>query len=474
MKKLLLLIFSLGAITAFSQHSPRQDEVFAFPEKFVRKIERKAKKIDNKILKFSLKSYTKFQKLEKELEVKLLAKDSLLAGNIFNEENNLYRNFQKGFYKKKKNNSVSSGYISFIDSLTTTLNFLSESEKLFNLNEDQITQLSEAKENLTAVREQLLNATAIEKWVSLRKNILTEKLLSQGLGKEMVKYQKQLHYFSVQMEEYKSLLQDQGKIEREALKQLNKIPSFQQFMKENSQLAQMFRLPVGYGNPISLNDLQGRTEVLNIINSRSASNTLNNFRNSNSLNRELGNGIKNLEKKFNGLGILSNNSDLPDFKPNPEKTKLFFHRIEYGLNIQSVKRNSLLPATTDIAATAGYKINQKSIIGIGISYKLGWGDNFRKLSLSHEGIGLRTFIDYQIKGKIYLSGGYEKNYRSSFKDIENLKDLNRWQQSALIGIMKKYKIKSGLKGNVQVLFDFFHKENPPLKSPVLFRMGYNF
>src|SRR5690606_420085 len=169
-------IFSLGAITAFSQHSPRQDEVLAFPEKFVRKIERKAKKIDNKILKFSLKSYTKFQKLEKELEVKLLAKDSLLAGNIFNEENNLYRNFQKGFYKKKKNNSVSSGYISFIDSLTTSLNFLSESEKLFNLNKDQITQLSEAKENLTAVREQLLNATAIEKWVSLRKNILAEKL----------------------------------------------------------------------------------------------------------------------------------------------------------------------------------------------------------------------------------------------------------------------------------------------------------
>src|SRR5690606_27894357 len=151
----------------------------------------------------------------------------------------------------------------------------------------------------------------------------------------------------------------------------------------------------------------------------SASNPMNNFRNANSLNRELDNGIKNLEKKFNGLGILSNNADLPDFKPNPEKTKLFFHRIEYGLNIQSVKRNSLLPATTDLAATAGYKINQKSIIGIGISYKLGWGDNLRKLSLSHEGIGLRTFIDYQIKGKIYLSGGYEKNYRSSFKDIEN-------------------------------------------------------
>ena len=101
MKKLLLLIFCFSAITTFSQYSPEQDDVFMFPEKYVRKIERKARKFDNKILKFSLKSFNKFKKLERKLEGKLLIKDSLLAGDIFNNDNNLSQSFQNIFLRKQ-------------------------------------------------------------------------------------------------------------------------------------------------------------------------------------------------------------------------------------------------------------------------------------------------------------------------------------------------------------------------------------
>src|SRR5690606_15452093 len=113
MKKLVLLIFCFSAITTFSQYSPEQDDVFMFPEKYVRKIERKARKFDNKIIKFTLKSFNKFKKLERKLEGKLLIKDSLLAGDIFNNDNNLSQSFQNIFLKKSKNISPSSGYISF-------------------------------------------------------------------------------------------------------------------------------------------------------------------------------------------------------------------------------------------------------------------------------------------------------------------------------------------------------------------------
>lgn len=474
MKKIFLLVFCFYTVSAFSQDRGVDNEILGFPEKFVSKIDRKAKKMDNKILKFANKSFKKFKNLERELETKLQEKDSILAKGLFNDKNDLSGIFQNDFFLGRKNNSISSGYISFIDSIASSLNFISDTKNVFSMSEGHVDQLNKAKESISAVKEQLLNAAEIEKMILVRKNSLNEKLRNHDMGKELSKYQKQLHYYSARIKEYKSLLQEPCRIERETLKQLNKLPAFQRFMKENSQLAQIFRLPEGYGDPSDLKGLQGRIEVINIIHSRSASYSMNNFGNFQTINKELKKSLQNIEEKFKDLGVFNNETDFPDFKPNSEKTKLFFRRIEYGLNIQSVKRNSFLPATTDIAATAGYKLNQRSIIGIGISYKIGWGENFWKLSLSHQGLGLRSFIDYQLKGNLYLTGGYEKNYRSTFKDIENLKDLDRWQQSALIGLMKKYKIKSGFKGNVQILFDFFHKENPPFNSPLIFRMGYNF
>jgi len=52
------------------------------------------------------------------------------------------------------------------------------------------------------------------------------------------------------------------------------------------------------------------------------------------------------------------------------------------------------------------------------------------IHVTHQGIGLRSFLDYKIKGSFYVSGGYELNYRSAFKDIDALKDRSAWQKAA--------------------------------------------
>ena len=165
---------------------------------------------------------------------------------------------------------------------------------------------------------------------------------------------------------------------------------------------------------------------------------------------------------------------MPDFKPNNQKAKSFLERIEWGSNLQTTKGNLYFSKTCDIGLSAGYKLNDKSIIGIGASYKVGLGQSWQNIAITHQGAGLRTFVDFKLKGNFWISGGAELNYRNEFRRIEVLKDLNAWQQSALLGISKKYKVGKKFKGNAQLLYDFLWKQQQPRTQAVVFRVGYNF
>ena len=134
----------------------------------------------------------------------------------------------------------------------------------------------------------------------------------------------------------------------------------------------------------------------------------------------------------------------------------------------------LFPMTTDIGLSVGYKLNDKSVVGVGGSYKLGLGKNWNNVEISRQGIGLRSFVDYKIKGSFWLSGGGELNYRSQFQDLSIFDDYSPWQKSALLGLSKKYQIGKKFKGNLQLMFDFLHAQQIPHTQPIIFRVGYKF
>jgi hypothetical protein len=133
----------------------------------------------------------------------------------------------------------------------------------------------------------------------------------------------------------------------------------------------------------------------------------------------------------------------------------------------------------------GYKLSAKGIVGIGASYKVGWGDNIQHIAISHQGIGLRSYLDWKIPstfsghgegaGTWWISGGYEQNYRAEIKRIEQLKNRSAWQSSGLIGLSKKFLINSKfMKGTkMQVLWDFLSYQQIPRVNPIVFRIGYN-
>lgn len=247
-------------------------------------------------------------------------------------------------------------------------------------------------------------------------------------------------------------------------------------MQENSQLASMFRLPGGSSSVVdpsniaSLQGLQTRAMVQQQLQQQFGATGGQQLlqRNMQQAQAQLYE-LKNKLLQFGGVDDL----DMPDFTPNKQKTKSFKDRLEYGVNLQSQRASGLLPSSSGLGLSLGYKLNDKSVIGLGASYRWGWGKPLKDIKITHEGVGIRSFVDYQLKGSFFISAGYEQNYNSGFNRTEQLKDRSAWQPSGLLGLTKKYGV-GKMKGNVQLLWDFLSYAQVPRTQAVKFRVGYAF
>jgi len=180
--------------------------------------------------------------------------------------------------------------------------------------------------------------------------------------------------------------------------------------------------------------------------------------------------------KLSKLGAGSGDVDMPDFKANPNKTKSFWRRLELGTNFQTTRNNYFFPTVSDFGLSVGYKLSDRSIIGIGASYKLGWGNGIQHIAFSSQGAGLRSFVEVKIKGSFSVSGGLELNHTAPFRTYQQLHDWADWTKSGLIGMTKTVSMKSRVfkKTKVQLLWDFLSYQQVPRTQAVVFRIGYNF
>lgn len=173
-------------------------------------------------------------------------------------------------------------------------------------------------------------------------------------------------------------------------------------------------------------------------------------------------------------GGSSSDAPVPNFTPNMQKTRTVAQRLEYGSIFDFEKSNRFIPTIANIGVSVGYKLNDKSVAGIGISYKMGLG-TIQRIRISHQGLGFRSFIDWKLKKQFFVTGGFEMNYNASFKNIAQLKDHTGWQQSGLVGITKKVSLKTKFaKGTkIQLLYDMLYRQHLPVTQPVVFRIGYS-
>jgi len=439
-------------------------------------IEKRLASLSDALDKKTDKYLSAFKKREEKLYRKLARKDSTKAAQLLQQSKEKYARLEQTLKGEQKFNK----YLPFLDTLKTSLQFLEQNKELIQKTKGGSEQLARTLGKVEGLEASLSKGEVIQQFLGERQKQLKEQLSGLPFSKDLKKLHKQAYYYKVQVEEYKAALKDPKKLERKALQLLAQNKAFQSFMRKNSQLASMFRLP-SIGDPLdpapSLQGLQTTSQVTSLIQSRFGSDP--------AATQQIRDNMQGAQAQLSALkskaqslqsGSFGNSSgdlEQPDFKPNGQKTKSFLKRIELGTNVQSQRAQWSFPVTTDFGLSLGYKFNDKSILGVGGSYKVGWGRGWQQLKVTHQGVGIRSFIDYQIKGGFYLSGGYEQNFRSEIKAIEELKDQSAWQSSGLLGVNKKYKVSRKVKGQMQLLWDFLSYQQVPRTQAVLFRIGYN-
>lgn len=450
---LLLLCFFFKA--GFSQDTALYDKLHALPDKFFQKLDNTSRRAEQRLARQTEKYLDRLARQEQRLKKRLWKKDSAAAKAIFGDVEASYATL----------NGIAGGnnvYSSKLDSMQTALRFLGKSG---------------AAAGYEQLQQRLNAAGEIKKRLKERELLLKQEMEKFGLTKSFRKYRKEVYYYRAQVDEYRNVFNDPSQLESMLLRLANKIPAFKDFFSRHSILGGMFRLP---GNDPAvaaapIPGLQTRAGVQQGMIER--------FGTGPDVSRVMQENIQSaqahinqLKEKVQQLGGGGSDMDMPDFKPNAQRTKSFWKRIELGANMQSVRGNSFYPVTSDIGLSAGYKLNDKSVIGLGASYKLGWGSGIRNIRLSHEGVGLRSFADIRIKGSFYASGGFEYNYQQPFNSMAQLENADSWQQSGLLGVSKVIAVRSKIfkKTRVQLLWDMLSYRQVPRSQPVKFRVGYNF
>lgn len=474
---ILLLLLSLNVYSQDS--SSLLNRILSFPDKVFGRIDKEANKYEQKLTQQTDKYLNKLQRQEEKLKRKLWKQDSVKAKEVFGDVQGRYDQLRNQLHAAPNEvQQHTAGYNGHLDSLGTAINFLQSNP--------QTQQATELKNKLTGnlqsindLKSKLNQIDNIRKQIVQRQQELKNKLQNTALIKEFQKFKKEVYYYQAQVREYQQAIKDPKKLGATLMTVAKKIPAFNDFFRRNSELASLFRIPGGTdpaSNMASFAGLQTRASVQNILQQRigTGANAQQYVQGQMQSAQGQIQELKNKAMQYKSGSYGNGDGDMPDFKVNEQKTKTFLQRIEWGSNMQTTKGNLYFPVTSDIGVSAGYKINDKSIIGIGASYKLGLGQNWQNINITHQGAGLRTFLDVKLKGSFWISGGGELNYRNEFRRIEVLKNMNAWQQSALLGISKKFKAGKKMKGSTQLLYDFLWKQQIPRTQPLVFRVGYNF
>jgi hypothetical protein len=446
------------------------------PAHFLSRMQSKVSSLDDKLTKQTEKYLERMARKEAKLQKKLSKVDSAGAKSLFGGSAGQYAALSQKLAADtgSMHLHVSGEYQAYTDSLQGMLKYLQANPGSLNS-----AGLQSSMKQLRVLQTKLQDADQIKAYVRQRRQQLSQYIrqhanVSGLLGKDYQAWNQEAYYYGQQVRTYKDMLNDPDKLEKQALAILGKLPAFQSFMQRNSQLAGLFNLPGGNAAPAqALAGLQTRNQVGALIGQQVSAGGAGGLAGIQGNIQAAKSQMNSYKDKLLKAGQGSSNADAPDFRPNEQKTKTFWRRLEYGANFQTTK-NNYFPTTTDFGLSVGYKVNDRSTIGVGASYKLGWGSDIQHIAFTSQGVGLRSYLDVKIKGSFSATGGYEYNHATPFASVQQLRQWDTWTKSGLIGISKTVSMKSRVfqKTKVQLLWDFLSYQQVPRTQAVLFRVGY--
>ena len=476
-------ILLCGHVTSNAQSAdPGDHGGLAVPSGLFRKIQQKTGDLDRRLTRQTEKYLQRMSRQEEKLRKKVSKLDSTGAKQLFANSSSRYVALMQQLRTDtgSKAMTIRGEYQPYTDSLSGTLAFLQQNPTVLD-GAGASTAVEGAASQLQALQAKLQDADQIKQYIRDRKAQINQYISQhadwQGvLGKPFQAMSKDAYYYSQQVREYKEALNNPDQLEQKALAALNQLPAFQSFMKEHSQLAGLFNLPGNYGSSQALAGLQTRDLVGQLIQNQVAAGGAGGAAALQSNLQAAQSQLDTYKDKLSQLGAGSGDIDMPNFKPNDQKTKTFWKRIELGANFQTSRRNYLFPTTSDIGLSVGYRLGRSNVIGVGAAYKLGWGNGINHIAFSSQGVGLRSFVDIKLKGSFFVSGGLEFNYERPFASVQQLRFPDLWTKSGLIGVSKTVSMKSRLfkKTKLSLLWDFLSYQQVPKTQAILFRIGYAF
>jgi hypothetical protein len=479
--------FALVFIQVNAQNIVIADHSGEIPVSDLDKLTRSYSSLSRALQEGSLGMLARMEHTEAKLQQKLLVKDS--ATKILFEQNS--QHYQELFEKLHAPVDLTiknplKEYIPSIDSLSTAIGFLRQSH-LSGLSSDHLQKLTALAQQLTIFQTRLQQADNIKAYIKARKDHLKASLEKYGLTHPLVAMNKEIYYYQERLKEYKAYLHDRDKLTRKLLSVVQDQPAFKNFFLKNSYLSALFRLPgndgEATGKPIP--GLPTRSEVAARVAERlgpgaSFAQVVAGENQATASGNPLTDGVSQAKEKMDQwkdkvtrAGGGGSTVPLPDFTPNSQHNKTFFQRMQVNFDIQSQQHSAWTPAISTLGLNLGYMLNNRSIFGAGVGYKIGWGQPFSHISFSSQGASLRSFFQWRWKGSVWLSGGYEANYYNAFDKIASLKNIKAWQASGLAGIMKTYRAGKRI-GNIQLLYDLLHAQHLPQSPALIFRAGYSF
>jgi len=461
-----------------------------FPSRLLNRIRQKTADLNSSLTSQTESYLSNMARREERMRQKLAKADSAGAASLFGNSAKRYAELEQRMRTDTGGvgRSYSGIYPAYLDSLQGSIGFLKQHPGMVGssggaagIGTGAMSQLQGTGAELQTLQAKMGDADEVKSFLLQRKQQIAAYMAQHPgaaglLSKEFAGMNQGVYYYSQQLRQYQEQWTNPDALEQKALGLLNKLPAFQTFMKNNSMLGNLFNVPGGYGSSSALNGLQTRSQVAQIIQSQVAAAGPGG---ASALQSNLATAESSLDgykSKLGSLGAGNGDVDMPDFKPNDQKTKSFLKRLQYGVDFQTTHTDYYFPTVTDLGASLGYKLGHNNLIGVGASYKLGWGNGIRHIAFSSQGVGLRSFLQIKIKGSFSATGGFEYNYTTPFTSYQQLKQIQYWSRSGLIGVMKTVSMKNRVFKNttVSLLWDFLSYQQTPQTQPFLFRIGYNF
>ena len=479
-----LLLLCMHPLASFSQNdSSAVGKIVSFPSRLLSRIQRKTTSLDQQLTANTSSYLEKMARHEAKLYKKLSAIDSAGARKLFANSAATYSALQQKIRTDTGSAATpfKAQYNPYTDSLRTSLAFLAKEPSLA-----QNAAAQQASGDLQKLQAKMQDAGAIQTYLSQRKQQISQYLSQYtsppaGLTKEYQGLTQDLYYYKSQVSQYQAMLSQPDQLEEKALSQLNQVPAFRNFMHNNSQLNVLFGQSANpnSGSPAALAGLQTRDQIGKLVQGQLPTDKSGGSGSSAALQANVQGAqqqLDQLKSRLDKYGAGGEDMDIPNFQPNDQKTKTFWKRLQFGTDLQTTSSTTYFPTITDLGLSLGYRLNGANTVGVGASFKLGWGSGIQHISLSGEGAGLRSFLNIGIKNGFSATGGLEYNYTTPIVSLQQIRSLSYWTQSGLVGLSKTVSLKNRVvkQTRLSLLWDFLSYYQTPRTQAFLFRVGYNF